>query len=61
MFIFFKKQESTENGVSTGCNAVVLMLLLRGFWVVLASQPLGLVDYVEIHIYLAGVLGKEDF
>lgn len=37
------------------------MLLLRGIWVFLASQHLELVDYMEIPVYLAGLLGKEDF
>lgn len=54
---FFQEARKACNS----CNAVLLMLLLRGIWVFLADQPLELVDYVEIRVYLAGVLGKGDF
>lgn len=57
---FFQEARKCWKG-SSSCKAMVLMPSLRGISVFLAFQPLGLVDYVEIRIYLAGVLGKEDF
>lgn len=50
--LFFKEQKIGNGYNGPGCNAVVLILLLRGIWVFLASLPLQLVTYVEICIWL---------